>query len=507
MVLWVGPKSKAGVARWLRFLYWKANPQPASSNASSLAMEILEKRIPKIISRISDVADFRRIASDTLRGDSNVVISGLSGSARALFLAGLWQSLRRPLIVVTPQDRGVETLAADIAYFHGELNARGYNRVCPFPAWETDPYAGLTPHADIQQARATTLWRLRNKQVDIVVASIRSLGTRLPSPSQFDTYSLHVSVGDDLSQDLMMEHLSGAGYLRQEPVGGPGEFSIRGGIVDVFSPLMRNPVRIEFFGDNGELFPGAAYLMPVIQPVESTILDYADPAVLVFDEPEVLAEMHQKFFNALEQRFDQTRNAGGVALPPNEIFVSPDDLQTMASKHRRLSLEEIGATGSSYFVKGQPSKKFHGRIKDMAEAIRQSHEEGGNVVLLGSTVGMAERLRDILHEYGVPFRSEFGEQPLKALDEATVPIVGLGKLSAGFRLPDAGLEIYAETDVFDESEHIPQHHRRRQKISSFLSDLQDLKPGDYVVHVDHGIGTYNGLTLVHEKECMVLLYL
>src|SRR6267142_2387852 len=213
-------------------------------------MEILEKRIHKIIARISDVADFRRIAADALRGDTEVTVSGLSGSGRALFIAGLWQSLRRPLIVVTPQDRGVEALATDLSYFHSELNSSAANRVCPFPAWETDPYAGLTPHADVQQARATTLWRMRNKQVDIVVASIRSLGARLPSPSQFDTYSLHVSVGDDLSQDLMMEHLSGAGYLRQEPVGGPGEFSIRGGIVDVFSPLMRNPVRIEFFGDS-----------------------------------------------------------------------------------------------------------------------------------------------------------------------------------------------------------------------------------------------------------------
>src|SRR5438874_1106191 len=124
-------------------------------------METLERKIPKVIARISDIADLRRVAADVLRGDTNVVVSGLSGSARALFLAGLWQSLRRPLLVVTPQDRGVETLATDIAYFHGELNANGSNRVCPFPAWETDPYAGLTPHADIQQSRATTLWRLR----------------------------------------------------------------------------------------------------------------------------------------------------------------------------------------------------------------------------------------------------------------------------------------------------------------------------------------------------------
>ncbi|PYS07533.1 MAG: hypothetical protein DMG12_00015 [Acidobacteria bacterium] len=102
-------------------------------------MEILEKRIHKIIARVSDVADFRRIAADALRGDTNVIVSGLSGSARALFIAGLWQSLRRPLIVVTPQDLGVEPLATDVAYFHGELNANGANRVSRFPAWETDP--------------------------------------------------------------------------------------------------------------------------------------------------------------------------------------------------------------------------------------------------------------------------------------------------------------------------------------------------------------------------------
>ena len=106
-------------------------------------MEIVEKRIHKIIARISAVADFRRIASDALRGDSDVTVSGLSGSGRALFIAGLWQSFRRPLIVVTPQDRGVEALATDLSYFHSELNSNAANRVCPFPAWETDPYAGV----------------------------------------------------------------------------------------------------------------------------------------------------------------------------------------------------------------------------------------------------------------------------------------------------------------------------------------------------------------------------
>ena len=81
-------------------------------------MEILDKRINKILGRISAVADFRHIASEALKGNSDVIVSGLSGSARALFIAGLWQFLRRPLVLVTPNDRAVETLAADVHYFH-----------------------------------------------------------------------------------------------------------------------------------------------------------------------------------------------------------------------------------------------------------------------------------------------------------------------------------------------------------------------------------------------------
>src|SRR5262249_44296 len=112
--------------------------------------------------------------------------------------------------------------------------------------------------------------------------------------------------------------------------------------------------------DNGELFPGSLYLMPLVQPMESTLVDYADAPVLILDEPEVFDELQQKFFTALEQRYEQTQNAGGVALPPHEIFVSPEQFRTMASAQRRVILEELGASGASFFVKGQPSEKFHG---------------------------------------------------------------------------------------------------------------------------------------------------
>ncbi|HET9131210.1 MAG TPA: hypothetical protein VFO86_09695, partial [Terriglobia bacterium] len=154
--------------------------------AGQSQMDVLEKRIPKLLARISDIADFRRIAADSLRGENDVFVSGLAGSARSLFIAGLWHSVRRPIIVITPHDRDIPDLVTDLDYFHSSINFSGTSgssvsasRVIPFPAWEADPYAGLPPHADIQQARATALWQLRHKQADIVVASMRSICARL----------------------------------------------------------------------------------------------------------------------------------------------------------------------------------------------------------------------------------------------------------------------------------------------------------------------------------------
>src|SRR5262249_11808478 len=99
-------------------------------------MDVLEKRIPKIFSRISDVADFRRITAEMLKGEGNVVVTGMPESTRALFIAGLWQSLRRPLIVVTGRDRSVSSLASDIDYFHTLLSGSSQSKVSVFPAWE-----------------------------------------------------------------------------------------------------------------------------------------------------------------------------------------------------------------------------------------------------------------------------------------------------------------------------------------------------------------------------------
>jgi hypothetical protein len=133
------------------------------------------------------------------------------------------------------------------------------------------------------------------------------------------------------------------------------------------------------------------------------------------------------------------------------LFLTPDEFanqihnteESTSNSSERMNSGAFPASLSTH----NPSQNGNGRVKDMAEAIRTSFGNGHQVVLLASTLGMAERLRDLLHEYDVPFRLEFGEQPLKALkvsEEVAAPVIGIGRISTGMRLPDISLEIYAE---------------------------------------------------------------
>lgn len=532
--------------------------------------ELVQTRFRKALSGVLDVTNVRRIAAETLKRERRVVVSGLSGSSRALLIAVLWQVLKRPIILLAASDAATENLRVDVGYFHGELNDRPAEAVCSFPALETDPYSGLTPHADTQQARAGTLWRLRKGAADIVVTSVQALGGRLGPAARFDSYGLRIKVGDEVSYELMLEHLLTAGYLKQEPVSSVGEFSQRGGIVDVFSPLMANPVRIEFFGDtvdsirefdlddqrsrnpirrvdilpmrehfitremyrnwasvarqhwfddryqrdlddklifaaDGEPFSGSAFLIPEFYPLEAVLTDYVEGAVFVLDEPDLLKEAYGKFFAVLEQRYAQARKAAVIALAPEKLFFPPEDMGVLIAQHPSLNLEELTSDGSAFLIVGQPAIRFHGRIREMVDTIRQSFKAGTQVVLLGSTLGIGERLRDILHEYDLPFRTQFGKQPINVQEEGNAPVVAIGRISAGFRLPEVALEVFAETDIFDETEYFSAP-RRHKTTSSFMADLQDLKEGHYVVHVDHGIGLYEGITTIHNRECMALNY-
>ncbi len=138
-------------------------------------------------------------------------------------------------------------------------------------------------------------------------------------------------------------------------------------------------------------------------------------------------------------------------------------------------------------VRCQPTVELHGRVADWVTEIRARRDDGETTLFVAATAGRAERTIEVLKEYDI------FAVPVERAEDAryAAVLIAVGSLSRGFRLPDAGFQIYSEADVFDEERRAPE--RRKSATKAFLSDLRDLKVGDLVVHVDHGIGTFVGL--------------
>jgi transcription-repair coupling factor (superfamily II helicase) len=180
---------------------------------------------------------------------------------------------------------------------------------------------------------------------------------------------------------------------------------------------------------------------------------------------------------------------GMTLAPPSELFV---DLDTILSRLQSgTELTELGVGEGTEAgraqIRSQPTVELHGRIPDWIAELKKLKEGGDTVLFVAATPGRAERTIELLKEYDVL------AVPIERADDAryATVLVAMGSVSRGFRLPDAGLQIYAETDVFDEARRVPE--KRRSPSKAFLSDLRDLKVGDLVVHIDHGIGAFVGL--------------
>ena len=210
---------------------------------------------------------------------------------------------------------------------------------------------------------------------------------------------------------------------------------------------------------------------------------------VIVSEFEQVEQQAQKLREQLDTSYADASARGSVAaLPPELAFISWDDLEPRAGAAPRLEELAIEDGTPVHQVSCQPAMEFRGRVNDWIGDIRQARERGDTVLFVAESAGRAERTVEILREYDIlAIPVEHAEDA-----HAASVLVSVGFLSRGFRLGDAALQIYAETDIFEE-ERRGETGKRRNLAKTFLSDLRDLKVGDLVVHVDHGIGEFVGL--------------
>src|SRR5256884_2981743 len=201
---------------------------------------------------VIESAECRRVIDEIQRGARVISISGMvAAPARALAVAALQRETGKQFAVVVPAQRDLESWERDLGLWYCPLHGttKCEDALAVLPASESDPYAGASPHAETLERRALALWRLARRKQDLVLLTSRALARRTVAPAEVLEAGAILRRDEDTAPEAVVEKLIASGYVREDPVSAIGEFSIRGGILDVWPPGRNAPARIEFFGD------------------------------------------------------------------------------------------------------------------------------------------------------------------------------------------------------------------------------------------------------------------
>ena len=494
-----------------------------------------------------------------LRGSPETGIAGLTDPAKALAVAHAAATLKRPVVLVTTTNERADLLGEAVGYFLEALARRTAEATQVLPAPDVTPWDGRAPHPEICEERAATLWRAGTGQAAVVVAPAAAALLRCSPARTYQELARTVSDDEELPLEELLEFLRGAGYQREQTVAMPGQFAVRGGIVDVFPPEGMYPVRIELLGDTVEsLREFNPETQRSVRPAERvTLLPLVENAggpwgiggcghqeeegkrqelhrahrenrergemqegeqrgghlfqlfhepLVVMDEPaDIAAAMRE--FQERWQRAYQERGAGMPEAPPEAFVLREEEWAAALAPHQRVSLERLALRDSpeaAGTVLCQPTARYHGNLPAFLNEARGRLQAGEQILLSAATPGEAERLAEILRDAELPYRvGEAGAAPVAstAAEETfagSLPAVTLirAPIAEGVAFPELRLALYGTADVFDSQAAGERPRARgaaRPKSAIFSSDFADLKPGNFVVHVDHGIGRFEGL--------------
>jgi transcription-repair coupling factor (superfamily II helicase) len=549
---------------------------------------------------------FERVRRHLSGGTGRRRVSGLTFTARALYLPFFVRAAAAPCVIIVADNKAAETLHAAVLSACELTGALAPESVLRLPAHDVLPFENLSPHPEIQETRAATLWKIATAQARLVIAPVEAACMRLFPRDYYRALTLHLKLGEEYMPDMLVEHLLSVGYTKVDVVEMPGQVTLRGGILDVYSPEMDRPVRIDFFGDEIEsirkfdpetqrsssplddalllpltetpvtekllaainarltragtagaaleggeeptellthvstrtgeatIFPGWEFFAPVAG-ANLTLLDLlsasspAAPRVFI-EEPAMVKNQGERWWNKVEQRHD--RSGIGNLVRPEDIYLSPWDLDDRLHKFSGIELDQLGAVDildadrsdlSEVDFATRPTMRFHGSIPALIDALNALMKQEARILLTAPNQGEVERLAGLLQEYHLPYRlgsrseapgsaNVYSESRYLAGDLRT-PVIVKTTIAAGVQileLRDHALDkttaysqliIFGAQDLSDDADVTARPVRRgKSKAAAFISDFRDLAVGDYVVHVEHGIARYCGLRVIEEDS-------
>ncbi|CDG82783.1 transcription-repair coupling factor [Janthinobacterium agaricidamnosum] len=491
------------------------------------------------------------------KAGSRFVLPALYGSSDAHALAAAALELKsqgRMLAVIVASASDGQRLLDEIPWF-----AAGALRCHLLPDWETLPYDAFSPHQDLVSERLATLHEVQNRHCDVLIVPATTALVRLAPPSFLAAYTFFFKKGEKLDEARLKSQLTLAGYTHVSQVMSPGEYSVRGGLLDLFPMGSALPYRLDLFGDTidtirtfdadtqrslypvnqvrllpGREFPmdeaarttfrsrwreqfegdpsrsvvykdissgiasaGIEYYLPLFFDDTATLFDYLpqDAALALVGD---IDQAIRRFWVDTQSRYrflkaDRER----PILAPEALFLSDEHFFALAKPFGRWAIAKDDQGMTSELSAPVPNIAVNRRADDPLANLRgYLLQPGRRVMICAESNGRRETLQQYFTEYQLDLAPVEGYEGFAHADARLM--LGVAPLHAGFELftPDGNLVFITETELYAGSGRRAGKKKQEgaTQVESMVRDLSELKIGDPVVHINHGIGRYMGLT-------------
>ncbi len=478
----------------------------------------------------------------------------LYGSAKALAVSRLAERWNGLVVVIARDALHAERLEEELGFFSG--GGQG-TEMLSFPDWETLPYDRFSPYQDIVSRRLETLARLPQLRAGYLITSVATLMHRLAPRDYLEANTLVLKVGERLDRERFRERLSQGGYRCVSQVLEHGDFAVRGSLLDVYPMGSRFPYRIDWFdelidtlrlfdpetqrsiesSDRIEVLParefpltpkalecfranwrerfegapgdcpiyremsqglapgGIEYYLPLFFTGGAILFDYLpEGSVVVLDEGAL--EAARAFWAEIGQRYEAARHdRERPLLPPDEMFVPPEELSARLKIHPAILIEGLTAPKHAVsFSSSMPAQlPVDGRAADPLTVVKHYLQYfGGRVLFAAESKGRRETLSELLRQHQIEFQA-YADWASFLKDEARIGLT-IAALDQGMQLDSPRIAVVGEAQLFGER---ARQERRRSRAArdpeSIIRDLSELHAGAPVVHEHHGVGRYLGL--------------
>ena len=438
-------------------------------------------------------------------GPASLQIKGMAGSISSFLVRCVAESAGTPVVCITPDEESA-------AYLHGDLGPlfSEESRLLRLPATGHKPY-------DEEQMddpgplvrRADVLQQLSEGYAGVIVTSIDALFEMVPPAETVRKETIIIAVGSIHSPAELTAHLLGLGFERVEFVEQPGEVALRGGILDVYPFAGDYPIRAEFFGDEidsiREFDPSSqrsvsrlttARLVPNIERRHdgeaseyTSIFEHLpeETLVITFDEQQLIEKTADLYQRACDARAHAVSRDDGRFLPePESRYISSERLERALITHSRILLGTFvgSAADETRVIESQPQPDFNGNIALLRRQILANANQGIETFVLCDSRGQEARLFELLEEEATQHKVRFSVE----------------SLHEGFQIAPLGLAVYTDHQIFNRYHRPSTRGRKRRYGGLSLREIQNLSLGDFVVHVDFGVGKFAGLHKITVRE-------